>query len=1780
MRRPLFRDAIVHRCLFPEPPKPFMNTPAARDESGITATVRLLIGVGASAADCCAFSELMQYIEPRGGCSLLLVHEADTPCEHILEAAQQKGWRARVVRERETLVDRSVFIVPPGQVAEIRNGVLLVSQIEAQSKSTPIDQTFQSLADEFGEYSVGVVLSGKGSDGTYGMKAIGDAGGITFTQAPGTAKYESMPSMEAKAGAADHSLPIDRLGAELMRYVQFMLDKSATLRSERHLLVEIEQSLPKVAELLLEHSNHNFQHYKPTTLSRRIMRRMQLLKVRQVEAYLQLLSEKREERESLFNDLLIGVSSFFRDAEAFHALAETVLRPFFEGRGPSDSIRIWVPGCASGEEAYTIAMLCREEIGRRDGSPTVQIFATDIDESALHRARRGAYAAGISEQMPAYFLDKYFVQSGKQFHVTTELREMVHFCKHNLISDPPFIRQDLISCRNLLIYLGSHLQNKLIPLFHYALQPGGYLMLGPAENISAHQQLFHSLSPKHRIAQRREAAVGITLSPEAHRRFLASQSLSHEALGRAAFAAGLTDDRGDVYQIMQRTVLDEFSPKSAVINEAGEIICSSGNINVYLEIPTGTFRNSIFKLARGGLAVPLRALVSEAKRIQRRVSHQNLAIRIDREMHRLALTVQPMPELGKGCGLFLVVFQDLGLPESPERAREQDEESQGNTAALIVQLERELEAARSELEQTTQDMEAANEELKSSNEELLSMNEELQSANEELELSKEEIQAGVEALEQANTDLENLLRSTQIATIFLDRDSCIRSFTPAATRLYGLLGTDVGRPLSQLRPIAEAMPEMPSISQLEREEMVEQTFALPNGETYMRRVLPYRTGKGDVDGIVVTFTDITELVRAYQAARQQEQQLYRLMDAIPALVAYVTSECRYRFVNQAYCEEFKRERKEIIGMTVEELIGPFHYLQVSPQLDRAMTGERVRYECIWQMHAEEPTRYLEVNYVPDVEEDGTVTGCYVLIVDITERKRQSLALADRERRLQSLISSTAEGIFGMDANGICTFANGASARLLGYASPSELLGKDMHALVHHSFPDGSPYPIDDCLIRKAFVEGKEIHVNEEVFWREDGSAFDVEYWSYPQFESGEVVGCVVTFLDITQRRQWERELEDREAHLRRAIDNMLGFVGILALDGTLLEANANAIDAAGVPRSDLVGKKYWDCYWFNYDETIQEQLRDAVARAVQGTPQRYDVEIRTSGDQRMTIDFQLVPVFDDNHRVTYLIPSGIDISDRLRAEAAYRRTSQAIRDNEERLAMALRAGGMAAWEWSPEGSVWTPEVYDLLGISPNEPADSETFFNHVHPDDLPSVRRGWEHALANESTYEQEFRIIRPDGSIRWVVGMGQVVHDEKGDMLRLFGLNWDSTKEHLAADALRESERQAQQANLAKSQFIANMSHEIRTPMTAVLGYTDLLLSKEADSEKAEHLQTIKRNGKFLLEIINDILDLSKIEAGKLEVDRQEFAPHEIFADVQSMMKVRAKARNLEFRLSYQTPIPKLIRSDEKRFKQILVNLVGNAIKFTEQGCVDLQVSFERQPKPRLRFDVVDTGIGMTEEQQSRLFQSFSQGDPSVNRKFGGTGLGLAISRRLATMLGGEIWVHSELNRGSTFSCAIDPGDIDGVELIDANAHPTCAAEVDVHVDLQLDCRILVVDDRRDVRHLTRHFLSQAGASVELAEDGMQAIERISQVMRERNEQPFDLILLDMQMPRLDGYETARELRNMGFQRPIIALTADAMQGDMSRCIASGCDSYISKPIDGPALLQAVARHLGSGNP
>ena len=802
----------------------------------------------------------------------------------------------KVVEEGVIVRADCVYVMPEGKILTIRDGILhLQDDDPVHRERKPIDVFFASLAEDQGENAVGIVMSGGDSDGTLGIKTIKERGGFTMAQTGDGSgpRNPEMPHSAIATGLIDFAEPVERMPERLMQLrdgVDVIADLSE--EQERQLARTEQQVQEEISRLLRSHSGHDFSGYKRKTFMRRVARRMKVVQVGALEDYLQMLKEDPQEVMALFRDLLINVTNFFRDADAFAALKSQVIPRLFEGRGADETIRIWVPGCATGEEVYSLAMLVREQMDGLDIVPRIQIFATDIDSEALAAARAGRYPHALLEHIEPERLKRFFRRDGASCVVSKEVREMCIFSPHNVISDPPFSRMDMVSCRNLLIYLGGELQNQVIPTFHYALKPGGYLFLGTSEGVSRHGDLFAPVDKQHRIFQSRDHGgprrlpIPVDVVPPRGAR---------EDTQRGFYAA-------HGHQLRQRVemqVLERHAPAHVVVSHDGEILHFSANTGRYLEMPRGAPNRQILELARRELRPDLRAALRQTMETGRPAERHVLMLDPESEQSTMiGLTIEPLDGAAAGEALYLVLFSPAG---EWRRSASADGLEPGSPDATMA-MERELRDMRERLQSTVEEYETAIEELKSSNEELVSVNEEAQSTNEELEASREEMQSlneelstinaelatSVEELDRTNTDLKNLFAATQIATVFLDGDLVIRNFTPAAGNIFNIRRSDIGRPLLELAG-ALHYPDLQA--------QVREVYATGNGvehrvssgddsQHFLVRLEPYRNHDEGIGGVVVTFVDISTLA---QAEQQQKILIAELNHRVKNMLAVAIS---------------------------------------------------------------------------------------------------------------------------------------------------------------------------------------------------------------------------------------------------------------------------------------------------------------------------------------------------------------------------------------------------------------------------------------------------------------------------------------------------------------------------------------------------------------------------------------------------------------------------------------------------------------------------------------------------------------------------------------------------------------------------------------------------------------------------------------------------------------------------------------------------------------------------
>ncbi len=832
-----------------------------------------IAGIGASAGGLEALEQFLSHVPEKSGMAFVIIQHLDPNHKGIMAELLQRatGMEVFQVRDRMRVKPDCVYVIPPNKDMSILHGVLhLFEPAAPRGLRLPIDFFLRSLAEDKQERSIGVILSGMGSDGTMGLRAIKEKSGLVVAQEPSSAKFDSMPRSAIAAGLADITAPAEELPGKIVAYLRHV----PIIASPALALEEKEQSaLEKVIILLRAKTGHDFSQYKKNTSYRRIERRMAIHQIPRIATYVRFLQENPQEVELLFKELLIGVTSFFRDPAAWEQLQGEAIPALLSARPAGGVIRAWSTGCSTGEEAYSLAMLFKETLEQLKAKEryTLQIFATDLDRDAIDKARQGFYPANISADVSLERLRRFFIREDNGYRVNKEIREIVTFANQNLIMDPPFTKLDILVCRNLLIYLEPELQKKLLPLFHYSLNPGGALFLGNAETVGNFTDLFSPLHSKSRLFRRRESV----LRPET----LVFPAMFAPTMPGAPKELKMPIPSVNLQSLVDQLLVRNYSPPAVLVSNQGDILYISGRTSKYLEPAAGKANWNIFAMAREGLRFELTSAFQKAVREKMSITVKGCKVGINGGTQAVDLTIQSIEEPEELRGMVLIAFRDAATPpaaNAPARVR-----SGSASGARIAELEQELNRNREELQAAREGMQSSQEELKSMNEELQSTNEELQSTNEELTTSKEEMQSMNEELQtvnaeqqskmdelsRVNNDMKNLLNSTEIVTVFLDNDLHVRRFTPGANKIFKLIPGDLGRPLSD---IANDLlyPEMTEEAREVLRSLVfsEKQITTTDGRWFTVRIMPYRTMEDVISGVVITFAEIT-------AAKKLEAEL-------------------------------------------------------------------------------------------------------------------------------------------------------------------------------------------------------------------------------------------------------------------------------------------------------------------------------------------------------------------------------------------------------------------------------------------------------------------------------------------------------------------------------------------------------------------------------------------------------------------------------------------------------------------------------------------------------------------------------------------------------------------------------------------------------------------------------------------------------------------------------------------------------------------------------------------
>ncbi|TRZ74343.1 MAG: PAS domain S-box protein [Bacteroidetes bacterium] len=910
-------------------PKKLKSTVSSKEKtSELDAGQFPIVGIGASAGGLEALEQFLGNVPENSGMAYVVIQHLDPTQKGLLPELLQRISKMKVfqVKDRMVVNPNCVYVIPPNTSMSILKGVLhLFEPIEARGLRLPIDFFLQSLADNRKELSVGVILSGMGSDGSLGLRAIKEKNGLVMVQDPATAKFDSMPRNAIDTVLVDIVAPANELPARLIDFLKHI----PVVKSDLDIEIEDKSALEKIIILLQTHTGNDFSLYKKNTVYRRIERRMGVHKIDKLFSYVRFLQENPKEVNILFKELMIGVTNFFRDTLVWEKLSETVIPNIIGNLQAGSILRAWIPGCSTGEEAYSLAIVFKEALEKINphGGFSLQIFATDLDNEAIEIARKGIFPANIATYVSPDRLNRFFIKTDDGYRVNTEIREKVVFAKHNIIMHPPFTKIDILSCRNLLIYMDNELQKKLLGLFHYSINPEGIMLLGSSETLRTQSHLFTPVDAKLKIFKR-----SVTNLIPALFDFPASFSRTKMTNVENQIPAKSTLN---IQTLAEQLLLQHFSSAGVLVNENGDIIYISGRTGKFLEPAVGKANMNIFAMLREGLRNEFPVAFRKAITKKEAVVLRNIKVGTNGGTQNLNVNIQWIDKPEPLNGMVMIIFTDV--PEIPDIKLQAKKGVKTLISISQSELEKELQNAREEIQNTFEEMQTSQEELKSTNEEFQSTNEELQSTNEELMTSKEEMQSLNEELQtvnaelqskvddfsRVNNDMKNLLNSTDIATLFLDKELNIRRYTIQATKIFKLIKSDIGRPFTDL--VSDLIyPELATdaLEVLRALVFIQKQIPAKDGRWFSIRIMPYRTFDDRIDGLVITFINLSDLKQVEVKLHETEQIHLLLLNSSSDVIIKLSPDWKILEFNPEAEKFFGKKRKDAVNQNYIQMFIP------------------------------------------------------------------------------------------------------------------------------------------------------------------------------------------------------------------------------------------------------------------------------------------------------------------------------------------------------------------------------------------------------------------------------------------------------------------------------------------------------------------------------------------------------------------------------------------------------------------------------------------------------------------------------------------------------------------------------------------------------------------------------------------------------------------------------------------------------------------------------------------
>jgi two-component system CheB/CheR fusion protein len=1633
-------------------PKPAESAAAGREKTSPNKGPKNfpVVGVGASAGGLEAFTKLLARLPLHTGMSFVFIQHLDPKHHSMLTDILSRATEMPVkeVKGGMRVEPDNVYVIPPGAQMSLADGSFRLVARSGRGRQTPIDYFLRSLAEQYQAQAVGVVLSGSLSDGVLGLTAIKSEGGITFAQDESSAKFQDMPRAAIAAGVVDFVLPPDQIARELVRigrHPHVGAARPPTPKSDG-------SAQDRILALLRAGTGVDFHLYRQSTVRRRISRRMALNKIDRLEDYADFLKKNPGEVQALYDDMLITVTSFFRDPESFEALKKRIFPRILRGWKPDAPIRIWVPGCASGEEVYSTAIALFECFEEKVANPSVQIFATDISDVAIAKSRTGVYSENALADVSPERLRRFFsrVEGGHQ--ISKAIRDVCVFSRQNVTSDPPFSNLDLVSCRNLLIYLEPALQKRVMPRLHYALKPTGYLVLGKTETLGGFADLFVPIDNKNRIFAKKRGSPRQIL--DFGTRAVSTEPPSAEQPEQTEHTAQREPSNLDLQKEADRLVLNRYAPAGAIIDDGLDVVQFRGHVSPYLEPASGAASFNILKMAREGLAIELRSAVARARKTGAPVRTDALRVRFDGETHRIRLEVLPIrgePMTGRH---YLVLFEPFGssrgaLPARHAPARK-GARARGMREDEVVRLEQELTATKEYLQSVIEGQEAANEELKSANEEILSSNEELQSTNEELETAKEELQSVNEELSTINeelqtrnaelavlqSDLSNLLTAINVPTILLALDGRVRRFSPQAQKLLNLTPSDVGRPLQDLK-LKLDVPGLEDVVKLVIDTVATRQieFQDRDGRWHMLRVLPYWTADKRIDGAVLAFMDIDRIKKSLEEVKKERTYSESLIRTVRESLIILDDQLRVLRVNPAFCETF----------------------QISP---------------------------------PEVEDR--------LLFELSNWRPKA---DDFMKLVQSARSST-EGF--------------QTAEL---SISFEKLGRKI-----------------------LLVNARRVELPEEPEGR-----------------------ILLAIEDITDRKTTEARLRTSEERYRQLFESARE--GILIVDagsGALLDANPFLLKLVGYEMDDLLGRALWELPFAADPETMRIGFKELVSNGFAFDP---DLLLRSKAGETIHVESISSVYYSGAQKVAQY--NMRDITARREAEEQARRQKEFTG-----IVVDSSLDGIFAFDRSSNLIVWNTAMERIFGVRKEEALGRRAFEVLSFLEEI-GEQEYFAEALAGKNVISNDRPYASPGGHRGFFEGHYSPLRDETGRIVGGLATIREITSRKQLEERLRQRQKLESLGTLS-----GGIAHDFNNILNIVSAYTALLARDDAKKTPA-HLGAINKAVDRGAALVRQLLTFAR----RSDAEFHTLDVNEAVKDLDRLTR-ETFPKKLEIRVTPAKDLP-AASADPNQIHQALLNLCVNARDAMPAGGTltlttglttgaDLRKRFpEARDVPYVFVSVADTGQGIDEAVRARLFEPFFTTKESGQ----GAGLGLALVYGIVKTHSGFIDVESKPGNGAEFRIFL-PVESAKVEKDKPRARePQEALPADPPQEQTPregaagnsgNETILFAEDEEMLSSAVKTLLESEGYRVLTAKDGYDALE----LFRDRKGE-IAISILDLQMPRLSGWETFLKMREIDPGAKVLIASGDLGREERIEMKKSGIEGSIRKPYSAGQVMKAVRRVL-----